>query len=235
MTTVKTTLSGLKQAIDGEIIMTNQLQDSLNSIFDAVPPKHWFIDPSGAQYAWNLPSLGLWFQGMLDREEQLSTWINNTRPFTYWMTGFFNPQGFLTAARQEVTRRHKAEQWALDDVVLITTVQDQSNPAKIKSPPDEGVYIHGLFLEGAAWNKDKKEVIEATPKEMYCPMPVIHVTAVTSEAEKRIYSRGDFYECPVYTVPKRNGLAYIFNAKLPSAKPNRHWVLRGVAMLCSKD
>lgn len=233
--TVRGTFNGLKQAIDGEIIMTNQLQASLDAIFDAKPPKHWYIDPSGAQYAWTLPSLALWMEGLFDREVQLTTWINTTRPTVYWMTGMFNPQGFLTAARQEVTRRHAQEKWALDDVVLVTYFTDWFDNKRIKSPPEEGIYISGLYVEGAAWNKTNKTLCEAVPKEMYCPMPVIHVSAVTSEQEKKIFSKGEFYECPVYTVPKRNGLAYIFTTKLPSEVPQRHWCLRGVALLCSKD
>ena len=46
------------------------------------------------------------------------TWLESTRPVVYWMTGFSNPQGFLTAMRQEVTRRHKADKWALDEMVF---------------------------------------------------------------------------------------------------------------------
>jgi dynein heavy chain len=236
---VRKTLTGLKQAINGEIIMTPQLQNALNSINDAKPPVHWYTDASGASIAWQLPSLALWFASLIEREKQCTSWLTTTRPTTYWLTGFFNPQGFLTAARQEVTRRHKAEKWALDDVVLKCDVSEHLDVRRIKSPPDEGVLIHGLNLEGCGWEKvgSSGKLKESAPKEMFTPLPVLKVTAVTTERAKRIYSVPGkyFYDCPCYAQPKRTDLNYIFVVKLESDVPEAHWVLRGVALLCSVD
>jgi hypothetical protein len=61
-------------------------------------------------------------EGMLQRFDQLNKWLNLGRPKAYWMTGFFNPQGFLTAMKQEVSRKHAADKWALDDVVMTSEV-----------------------------------------------------------------------------------------------------------------
>ncbi len=53
------------------------------------------------------------------------------------MTGFLNAQGFLTGMRQEVTRQHKKDQWALDDVVTQTEVLS-IDLERVKDVPEEG-------------------------------------------------------------------------------------------------
>ena len=77
----------------------------------------------------------------------------HTVPKTLIITiaGFFNPQGFLTAIRQEVTHAHKGLN--LDAVILYNDVMKQMRE-DITFSPSEGVYVHGLLLYGAG--KDRK-------------------------------------------------------------------------------
>ncbi len=86
-------------------------------------PNSWIWTPGADEFSWVLPTLGLWFSSLLERDAQYRSWLNTGRPNSFWLTGFFNPQGFLTAMKQEVTRMHKAQQWALDDVVYYTEVR----------------------------------------------------------------------------------------------------------------
>jgi len=212
--------------------MTPDLQKALDCIYDALPPIFWYKDASGVLISWELPTLPLWYQGLLDREKQLTDWLDNGRPFVYWMTGFFNPQGFLTAMKQEVTRRHKADRWALDDVVVKTVIED----FKVSQPPAcGGVYVRGLFLEGASWNHKEKKMMECKPKEITCPMPIMKITAVLKKNNPEKEGPKAPYSCPCYKIPRRTDLNYIFNVKLNSKMPASHWVLRGVALLCSTD
>ena len=96
-------------------------------------------------------------------------------------------QGFLTAVRQEVNRRHAADKWALDDVVLTSEVM---HPAKdvdgIAGPPNEGVFVYGLYLDGCAWSNKENKLVDSEPKKLYSALPVLHVTGIqVSHAAQR--------------------------------------------------
>ena len=91
--------------------MSDELKATLDNMFDARVPNTW------GKISWQSTSLGFWYTELLERDAQFRKWCFQVqgRPKVFWMTGFFNPQGFLTAMRQEVTRAHKG--WALDGVI----------------------------------------------------------------------------------------------------------------------
>merc|ERR1739838_634547 len=203
---VRSTLSDLKLAIDGTIIMSENLRDALDQMYDARIPQLW------RKISWESSTLGFWFTELLERHSQFHTWIFNGRPNQFWMTGFFNPQGFLTAMRQEVTRAHTAKGWALDGVVLYNDVTKMMKEDVVAPPPAEigGVYVYGLFLDGAGWDRRNVKLIEAQPKVLFSAVPVVHVyainTATPTKEDKNKSSSVSLYHCPVYKKPQRSDL-----------------------------
>ena len=124
-----------------------------------------------------------------------------------------------------MTRAHKG--WALDTVILHNDVT-RSLKDDITQPPAEGVYVYGLFLEGAGWDRRGCKLIEPKPKVLFEPLPVIHIYAINSTAgyDPRMYV------CPIYKKPRRTDLTYIAAVELKTNQNPDHWVLRGVALLC---
>lgn len=97
-------------------------------------------------------------------------------------------------------------------------------------PPfeQEGVYIYGLYLDGAAWDRRNCRLVESQVKVLFVPLPVVHMYAVNSTAPKD----PGLYPCPVYKKPCRTDLTYITAIYLKTSQKPTHWVMRGVALLC---
>lgn len=66
----------------------------------------------------------------------------------------------------------------------------------ISAPPREGSYINGMFMEGARWDTVLGAIVDSKLKELFPPMPVIFVKAVTQDKQ----DTKNIYECPVYKI-----------------------------------
>lgn len=235
---VRTNLRSVSLAIDGTVVMTQELLQDLGAIFDARVPTCWYLDASGAEISWLLPNIGAWFTGLTDRATMLNTWLENGRQImkAYWLTGFTNAQGFLTGMRQEVTRQHKKDQWALDDVISHTEVL-QVDLERLRDAPEEGENIYGLFIEGGRWQRQEQRLDESEPKKLFAPMPVIFVTAATARDLRGAVQYGPHgpYNAAVYKYPKRNDRYLIFRMLMKTDVHPFHWKLRGVCMVAQTD
>ena len=236
-------LTQLRLAINGEVIMSEDLQLCLDAMYDARPPRSWIFTVAGDEFSWILPTLGLWFSSLIQRDDQMRTWLLTGRPYCYWLTGFFNPQGMLTAMKQEVCRKHQkdANKWALDDIIYHTEVTHYEKVDSVKSSPAEGCYVTGLFIEGCAWSKEQQMVVESEPKTLFVPLPVLLVSANLKTEEMRVrkeaYGSQGPYDCPCYKYRTRTDRYYVFMVTLKCTveKNPAFWTLRGVALLCNTD
>ena len=89
--------------------------------------------------------------------------------------------GFLTAMRQEIARAHKG--WALDQCTLHNEVT-RNYKDEIRTGPAEGVYVYGLYLDGAGWDRRNSRLGESINKVLYTLLPVVLISAINSTAPK---------------------------------------------------
>ncbi|KAL0211729.1 hypothetical protein RCL1_005355 [Eukaryota sp. TZLM3-RCL] len=221
ISTVRKELGELILAISGTIVMSQKLQDILTAITDGKVPALW------TKISWQSSTLGFWLSDVDSRYQQLASWLRDGRPMSFWLGGFFNPQGFLTSTKQEIARAHTG--WSLDTLNLQTTVKDLTVSdlrAEHKLQPGEGVYVHGLSLEGARWDRDSGRLAEQKLKELDCPLPVLYITATDSANSSQ-----QNYKCPVFF--SKNRQDHVFDVDLPSSKSPHHWTIRGVCLLCT--
>jgi dynein heavy chain len=209
----------LNQGLAGELTMSGKMEALQSCMFMDRVPGPW------AHLAWpSLRSLAMWLTDLNMRYDQFLDWTGNPAeiPRLTWISGFRNPQSFLTAIKQISAQ---ASNQPLDKMVTSTEVTKKMGIDELDSNSRDGAYVNGFFIEGARWNTSNGVLEPSKPKEMFLQMPIINVKSIL--AERRDLKS---YQCPCYGTRQR-GPTYIFVAQLKSKDPTARWIMAGVAML----
>ena len=204
--------------LQGELTITALMEELQNALFLDKVPDSW----SSRAYP-SLYGLSAWYADLLLRIRELDSWVSDfSMPACIWLAGFFNPQSFLTAIMQSTARKNE---WPLDKMCLQCDVT-KKNREDFSSPPREGAYVHGLFMEGARWDTQTGLIQEARLKDLAPAMPVIFIRAIPVDKQET----KNIYECPVYKTHQR-GPTFVWTFNLKTKERPAKWIIAGLALL----
>ncbi|XP_044918704.1 dynein axonemal heavy chain 11 isoform X1 [Mustela putorius furo] len=215
---IRVSLQQLELGCKGELPFSPEMEAQQSQLSYDTVPDTWSRLAYPSTYG-----LAQWFNDLLSRCRELETWTHDLAlPAVVWLSGFFNPESFLTAIMQTMARKNG---WPLDKMSLTVDVTKKTKE-DYGHPPREGAYLHGLVLEGARWDTQSGTIAEACLQEVTSVMPVIFAKAIPADRQETKHT----YECPVYKT-KMRGSNYVWTFRLKSQDKTTKWVLAGVALL----
>ncbi|KAL4466850.1 hypothetical protein ABPG74_010447 [Tetrahymena malaccensis] len=229
LSVMKQSLSNLKKAIKGEVVMSAELDKTYTSMMNNTVPEMW----KARSYP-SLKPLQSWFDDLVKRTEFFRQWLNlDGKPKVYWLPAFFFPQGFLTSVLQNFARQNKI---AIDVLNFGFKFTKYTEPEQVIEMSITGAYIYGLFIEGCQFDVNKGILEDSNPGVMYTSAPVIEFVP-----NENYQSKQEDYRMPVYKTTSRAGTLsttghstnFIIGIDTPTKKKPEYWILKGAAYTCA--
>uniref|UniRef100_I3MYF0 Dynein axonemal heavy chain 6 n=1 Tax=Ictidomys tridecemlineatus TaxID=43179 RepID=I3MYF0_ICTTR len=243
---IHTSLDTLNKAIAGLVVMSEEMEKVYNSFLNNQVPSLW----SNTAYP-SLKPLGSWVKDLILRIAFMDLWLRRGQPKSFWISGFFFPQGFLTGTLQNHARKYNLP---IDELSfkynIIPSYRDQAAvieaaktiqfghelPMDLELPsPEDGVLVHGMFMDASRWDDEAMIIEDALPGQMNPMLPVVHF-----EPQQNYEPDPTLYHSPLYKTGARAGTLsttghstnFVVTILLPSNRSKDYWIAKGSALLC---
>uniref|UniRef100_A0A6Q2WPZ0 Dynein axonemal heavy chain 7 n=1 Tax=Esox lucius TaxID=8010 RepID=A0A6Q2WPZ0_ESOLU len=207
--TTRESCISIQKAIKGLVVMSAELEEVVNSILKGRIPGMWMKKSYPS-----LKPLGSYVNDFLDRLKFLQVCA---------------PRFFLKY-RSRVHFNYERQN------------EKKKNPENhivgffMNLLVNYGVYIYGLYLDCARWDRKTKLLAESYPKVLHDAMPVMWLKPI----KRQDIPQRMCYISPVYKTGERRGTLsttghstnYVIAMTLNTDVPPEHWIRRGVALLC---
>jgi len=222
------TLGLLQKAVKGLIVMTQDLDDMFSSELNNQVPAVW--TKGGVGYP-SLKPMSSWYDDMILRFTFFADWIKNGLPISYWVSSFYFPQGFLTSVLQGYSRSNVIP---VDQLSFEFQMEDTPDPEVLEEPPAEGIFIHGIFMDGVAWDYQEMVIGVQEFGVMFVRCPIINMIPVKDKVPNP-----ERYSMPFYKTSVRAGTLsttghstnYVLSVEVETNETPNFWVLKGAALL----
>jgi len=230
---VRRTLVDVGKAVKGLVVMSAELEEVANGIITNMTPAGW----KAVSYP-SLKPMVSYVADLCARLKFLQDWIDLGTPDTFWLSGFFFTQSFLTGQRQNFARKAK-----LPIDMLIWNFKVIPRAEHTSRKPDMGCVVYGLFLDGCRWDDTEGVLAESLPKVLFSDLPQVHLTPCESSKDKTDMKL--VYASPIYKTSERKGVLsttghstnFVMTMLLPISKQHseKYWTKRGVSCLTQLD
>ncbi|KAJ3415371.1 Dynein heavy chain 6, axonemal, partial [Chytridiales sp. JEL 0842] len=228
LSVVRNSLDSLIKAVKGLVVMSSELELVFKSLLNNEVPTAW----SNAAYP-SLKPLGSWVKDLHLRIQELALWIERGQPHSFWLPGFFFPQGFLTGVLQNHARKYNIP---IDSLVFAFKISDyEENDPRIST--DVSITKQQQKLnppyssETTTKDHDDDELVDVYPDQDSILIRGLYVEGARWDRQKKLLqdsfpmemfnsvpivrfiptqtpqtnSTGNLYVCPLYKTSARAG------------------------------